>query len=149
MNRKKLLLIVLISIALLALGFAGGTYFGWTKLGKGTRSMERLFGLSGYGQYANYPEAKKVLLDYMAVLDEVKKMKGIDASEYRMCQVETMTTYIRLAITEEKNANSKESEKYMGEASKGCQDIKWKDCSPEKLRQLVERLDHRWKSPSQ
>lgn len=135
---KKTLLIVLISISLLALGFAGGTYFGWTKLGKATRSMERLWGMTGYAQYvvmeyqyANYPEAKKALLDYITVLEEAKKHRGVDDFD-RMYQVETMASYMRLAILEGKNGNSKESEKYIREANKKCRDIKWKDCSPEK-----------------
>ena len=68
-NGTKLLLIVLVSISLLLLAFVGGTYFGWTKLGKATRSMERTFALSGYFQYtaleyqnASYPEAKRLYL---------------------------------------------------------------------------------------
>lgn len=150
MNKKRPILIVLMSISLLALGFAGGTYFGWTKLGKSSRSMERLFGTAGYAQYvameyqyANYRDAKKALLDYITMLDEGEKIKGIDDLNYRMYQVDIMISYVRLAILEDRNGNPKESEKYMREATKRCQDVKWKDCSPEKIRQLVEQLDRK------
>jgi hypothetical protein len=97
------------SISLLALGFAGGTYFGWTKLGKSSRSMERLFGTAGYAQYvameyqyANYRDAKKALLDYITMLDEGEKIKGIDDLNYRMYQVDIMMSYVRLAILEDR-----------------------------------------------
>jgi len=52
-------------------------------------------------------------------------------------------TYGRLAILEEKYGNPKEYEKYMREASKGCEEINWRDCSPERIRQLIERLNRK------
>ena len=106
------------------------------------------FALAGYSQYtvmeyqnANYPEAKKALLQFIATLDEVKKLKDIDSFDYRMCQVDTILTYGRLAILEEKHGNPSESEKYMSNATVICQDVKWKDCSSNKIRQFVDRLD--------
>jgi len=149
MNKKKLFLSILIGLCLIGLGFGGGTYFGWTKFGRASRSMERLFGMAGYAQYtameyqyAEYAEAKKTLLQYIAVLDSQRETKDLDACDRRMYRVEAMLSHIRLALLEEKNGNTKEADKYLREASKRCQDAHWKDCSLEKIRQVVERSDH-------
>jgi hypothetical protein len=140
-------------IVLLAIGFAAGTYYGWTHLGKFSRSVQTLFSMAGYSQYvfleyqnASYSQAKKALLEYIDLIDDLKKERGAD-QHYRMLQTDAMMSYARIAFLEEKNGNLSEYEKYMQKAIKRCEALGWKDCSPDKIRQFVERIENKWRDP--
>ena len=145
---NKLLKTILLNILFLLIGLAVGIYFGWTQMGKPLRSMERLFAVTGYFQYvsmmyqnADYKEAKEALLQYISLMDELKKAKGNDYFDMKMYQVDTLATYARLAILEERFGHANESAKYMNEAIKRCQAIGWRDCSSKRIRDLIEKSD--------
>ena len=76
---RKLLKTIILNILFLVIGIAVGIYFGWTQMGKPIRSMERLFAVTGYLQYASmmyqnadYKEAKEALLQFISLMDELK-----------------------------------------------------------------------------
>lgn len=145
---RKLLKTLILNILFLIIGLAVGLYFGWTQMGKPSRSMERLFAVTGYLQYASmmyqnaeYKEAKEALLQLISLMDELKNAKGIDYFDIKMYQVDILATYARLAILEERFEHANESTKYMNEAIKRCQAIGWRDCSSKRIRELIDKTD--------
>jgi hypothetical protein len=93
-----------------------------------------------FEQYMNadYREAKTAMLNHIRMLDRLSDESG--RPNRNPFAVDAMNWQIRLANLEARNHGSHESE-YLREACSRCEDLKWADCSKERLRAEVERLD--------
>lgn len=98
-------------------------------------------GESSYKLYktSDFQTAKSALLDFVSHLEELAQT---DNPEQYAFQVDIVWTYVRLAKLEERYHGS-EKENYMKKAEAQCGLLKPKEenCSPEKLRELVDKAD--------
>ena len=147
---KKIILVILSSVFILLVVFAVGMYVGFKKAKETFPFIGGLFaaGMSGqyaYMQYMNadYDEAKKALLGFINLLDEMKS-QGLPPDKFGgkgMYFFDTGLTYARLALLEEKFGNSEEKERYMSEAKNRFEAAGWGDFSEDKIREVLEKLD--------
>ncbi len=105
------------------------------KLAEGVKQSERVF-----EQYvrADYRTAKEAMLNHIRYLDRLSAESGRPA--HNPYAVDAMSWTVRLANLEAKNQAS-EAPQYLQDACSRCEELKWADCSSEKLRAEVERLD--------
>lgn len=95
---------------------------------------------SAYQQYqtADYPTAKKALLDLAHTLD------GLNAESNRPNRnphtYDAMISYIRLAKLEERNGGAFQAA-FMKEAAARCEKLGQADCSEKKLRYIADAMD--------
>jgi len=154
-NLKKLLLVSLLCVLFFVAGVVVGKYiqfYGSMKeFWKNDESMGMLFVLASYGQYADlqyrnasYDDAKKALLDFIALRDKVKGKEGRFFGE-KTYYVDTGLAYSRLALLEERFGHREEMQKYFKKAQKRFQSAGWTNISEAKIREILHRLDSKVK----
>jgi hypothetical protein len=138
--KRKMLKIGLPLCVVSALTFAAYLWFGQTisarqKLAETVKQDERVF-----EQYfnADYDTAKEAMLNHIRLLDRLSTES--ERPTRNPYAVDAMSWSVRLANLEAKNHRSGEAE-YLQDACSRCEKLKWADCSQEKLRAEVERMD--------
>ena len=92
---------------------------------------------------AEYPEAKKALLNFIKLLEDSKDSNDPMISESNLT-FEKMLTYGRLFRLTQKNGDELEAKKFMSLAVEECKRTFWKDCSDEKVEYALTELDKRF-----
>ncbi len=91
---------------------------------------------------ANCDGAKKAIHDHLSMIEKYKDIKGslISGSAYLK---DKMLDYARLSIIEKNLGNKQNSEKHMDIAIEVCKDLKWKECTEEKLIYFERLIDEK------
>jgi hypothetical protein len=97
---------------------------------------------------AEYPEAKKALLDFIKLLDASKGSSDPMISE-SVLTTDKMLTYGRLSRLSRKHGDDIEAKQFMALAVEECKRTSWKDCSDEKVEYVLTELERRSLSPDQ
>lgn len=91
---------------------------------------------------ANYPDAKKALLNFIKLLDDSKGSADPMISE-SILTVDKMLTYGRLARLSRNNGDDIEAKQFTALAVQECKHTSWKDCSDEKVEYVLTELERR------
>ena len=99
--------------------------------------------ITGQLANANCEGAKQALYDYLKHLEKYRDVKGSIISMPTVYDGDKMLTHIRLARIEEHLGNSMQTQKHMAIAKEACAQLKWEDCSDEKMVSFAERLEEK------
>lgn len=138
--KNKLITVGLSLLVVVTLGFA---FYSW--FAKSRSDQQKLAESVKQSEYAfeqyfgiEYSRAKEAALDHIRFLDQLSaESKRPTRNPYA---VDAMCWYVRLALLEEKNNGSARDE-YMQEACARCERLGKADCSKDKLRTEVARMD--------
>ena len=144
---KRAISITLAIVGIVALGavLAIGVGLGYLWIHRPTPEQQKIVEMGKreeyvYQQYqtADYPTAKKSLLDLAHTLD------GLNAESNRPNRnphtYDAMISYVRLAKLEERNGGASQAE-FMKEAAARCEKLGQADCSEKRLRYVTDAMD--------
>lgn len=82
---------------------------------------------------------QKAIIDHLAVIEKYKDIDGslISGEAYFM---DKMLDHVRLSMIENHLGNKQSSEEHMDIALKACKELKWKECTKEKLLYFAQRI---------
>ncbi len=151
---------VLLALALVAAGFAAGTFFGYRILVKPyvwLGSIGRSFTVNQYAlmqaREAEYPDAKEALEAYIRYLNQSKPVSDPCLAgespwfDARGLRFDKTLAWVRLAVLHEKYGKTEAAEVAWREADALAAQGSWKDRSHEHFRDLVAKIDRTYPTP--
>ncbi len=139
----------LIYIGILFLGLVVGIIVGMrlgTRAALFARDLTAISSYSFYAEiqlkYAEYPEAKETLLNFIKLLEDSRDSNDPMVSESSLT-FDKMLTYGRLARLAQKNGDELDAKKFMALAVEECSLTSWKDCSDEKVEHVLTEVERR------
>jgi hypothetical protein len=149
-----------LALLFVAIGFAGGTFFGYRVLARPFAwlgNLGRSFTVSQYAlmqfREASYPEAKEALDAYIQYLNNSKPIADPCLAgespwfDERGLRFDKTFAWARLAILHERNGNEAAAEAAWREVDALAAQGTWKDPSRQHFRELVANMDKGYPTP--
>jgi hypothetical protein len=152
MSRKKLILVLLSTFLLGGIAGAAALYAFFIRdamsgmIALGDLSVASLYEtrINLFGDSGTDEEYEAALREYVDVLDRLRAKHPNGENHASLAQSKVITL-ARLALVAEKKGAGAEAQQFVNSAVSECQSSKWKDCSPQKLRELAVYFENKRK----
>ena len=137
---------VITYVLILAIGLVAGFYFG----SRFSQARSVAFDMAEFGYYSAYMEMQmsegtdatreEAIRGFLALNEKRKEHPSLWLTE-KVLATDFALAYARLAALAQKRGATQEAQQYLNRAVSFCPQIGWKECSAEKLNNVVHRLD--------